>query len=224
VWEVLLLVPAALFATDYFPRYTLPASLPLLAAAAFGIASVGARIRGAGPVLLVGLALWGVVDVFLGERDWKIWRLLPVDRTQFVSGWSAGAASEAAAAFLKARAQEGPIAVVLPHVSGNPSDAVWLLLGDARNVRRFYAGDFLRLPVLRVKGDVWIDAPATNIDPDRPVYFVSPDPVFLGREGWAPAAAVVPPRNPGSRLVARFENPPDERGRIESAVNVYRVR
>jgi hypothetical protein len=222
-WEVLLLVPAALFATDYFPRYALPASLPLLAVAAFGVASLGARIRGAGPVFLAALALWGAVDVFRGERDWKRWRLLPIDRRQFVSGWSAGAASERAAAFLEARSREGRISVVVPQVSGNPSDAVWLLLEDAKSVRLFYAEDFLRLPALRVKGDVWKNAPATEVDPDRPVYFVSPDPVFLGREGWTPAARVVPPRNPGARLVARFENPADERGRVESAVEVFRL-
>ncbi len=223
-WEVVLLVPAALFATDYFPRYALPAALPFLAAGAFGVASFGARMRGAEPVLLVALALWGASDVFRGERDWRSWRLLTVDQAQFVSGWSAGAASERAADFLKARAEEGPIAVVLPHVSGNPSDAVWLLLDGKPNVRLFYAVDFLRLPALRVKGDVWTNAPAATVDPGGPVFFVSPDPVFRGREGWAPATGIVLRSNPGARRVARFENPPDESGRAVSAVNVYRVR
>jgi hypothetical protein len=64
----------------------------------------------------------------------------------------------------------------------------------------------------------------TELPPERPVFFVSQDPVFLGREGWAPASRVVPPLNPAARLAARFENPPDEQGKIESAVALFRLR
>jgi hypothetical protein len=223
-WELILLVPASLFAIDYFPRYALPAALPLLVAAAFGIAWMISWSRPAGVVLLAGLVAWGAVDVVRGERDWKSWRLLPVDRQQFVSGWSAGAASEAAVEFLGATRRTGPITVILPRVSGNPSDAMWLLLEGNPGVRVRYARDFLRRSVLDVTGDIWIGGLPARIDPGRPVFFVSPDPVFLGRAGWAPAPDVVPPLNPGARLVARFENPPDERGRTDSAVNVYGVR
>jgi 4-amino-4-deoxy-L-arabinose transferase-like glycosyltransferase len=223
-WELILLVPAALFAIDYFPRYALPAALPLLVAAAFGIASVISWSRPAGVILLAGLVAWGAVDVFRGERDWKSWPLLPVDRKQFVSGWSAGAASEAAAEFLESQSRRERISVVVPHVSGSPSDAVWLLLQGAHSAHLFYAVDFLHRPGRDVRGDVWLDEPETTLDAVGRVFFVSPDPVFLGRAGWAPAADVVPPLNPGARLVARFENPPDERGRTVSAVNVYRIR
>jgi 4-amino-4-deoxy-L-arabinose transferase-like glycosyltransferase len=223
-WELILLVPAALFAIDYFPRYALPAALPLLVTAAFGIASVISWSRPAGAVLLLGLVAWGAVDVFRGERDWKSWHLLPVDRRQFVSGWSAGAASEAAVEFLGAARRNWPVTVILPLVSGNPSDAMWLLLEGNPGLRLRYARDFLHRSVLDVTGDVWIGGLPARIDPGRPVFFVSPDPVFLGRAGWAPAADVVPPLNPGARLVARFENPPDERGRTDSAVNVYGIR
>ncbi len=182
------------------------------------------RIRGAGPVLLIAVALWGAAAIFRGERDWRSWRLLPVDRAQFVSGWSAGAASEATAEFLESQSRRERISVVVPHVSGNPSDAVWLLLQGTHSAGLFYAVDFLHRPAQDVRGDVWLDRPETALDPGGRVFFVSPDPVFLGREGWAPAAKVVLPLNPTARLVARFENPPDERGRIASAVDVYRVR
>jgi hypothetical protein len=141
-----------------------------------------------------------------------------------VSGWSAGAASESAAAFLQREARERPIAVIVPHVSGNPSDALWLFLENDPAVRLFYAEDFLRLPVLRVKGDVWIDASATTLPDNQPVFFVTQDPAFLGREGWAPAAGVVLPLNPGARLSARFENLPNEEGAVESSVSIYRLR
>lgn len=220
----LLLVPALLFAADYFPRYALPASLPLLAAAAFGFGALWPRARAETAVLFLAVVSWGAVEIARGETDWRRWRLLPVDRRQFVSGWSAGRASEGAAAFLARRARERPISVVVPHVSGNPADAIWLLLEKEEDVRLFYAQDFLRLPASAVRGDVWTGGPPTALDRERPVFFVSQDPVFLGREGWAPAWGVVPPLNPGARLVARFENPPDEQGKVESAVTLFRLR
>lgn len=223
-WGFLLLAPAALFARDYFPRYALPAALPLLAVAAFGLAALWTRAKVETVALVVAIAAWGVVDIWHGERDWHKWRLLREDRTQYVSGWSAGTASERAASFLESRARESPIVAIVPHVSGNPSDAVWLLLGGVKNVRLFYAEDFLRLPALRVRGDVWTGAPAAEMDPDRPVYFVSQDPAFLGREGWTAAREVILPRNPGARPVARFENPPNSEGEVESAVEIYRLR
>jgi hypothetical protein len=71
---------------------------------------------------------------------------------------------------------------------------------------------------------VWTGASATALDPGRPAFLVSQDPAFLGHEGWAPAVRVVGPLNPGARVVARFENPPNEQGRVESAVEVYRLR
>jgi hypothetical protein len=109
-------------------------------------------------------------------------------------------------------------------VSGNPSDAIWLRLDKRVGVRLFYADDFLRLPAERVRGDVWTGEPRETLPEDGEVYFVSADPVFLGRKGWAPAAAVVPAENPSARPVVRFENPAGPRGGVESAVVVYRLR
>jgi 4-amino-4-deoxy-L-arabinose transferase-like glycosyltransferase len=224
-WEVLLLAPAALFAVDYFPRYALPAALPLFAAAAIAVSFAWNRWpRPMGVALAVVLLAWPAVEVARGLQSWQRWRLLPIDRQQFVSGWSAGLASERAVAFLEERAREGPIAVIVPRVSGNPSDAVWLSLDGVKNVRLFYAEDFLAKPALEVRGDVWTDAPTTAVDSDLAAYFVSQDPAFLGREGWAPAVRVVEPLNPVALVVAHFENLPNERGHVESAVAVYRLR
>jgi len=223
-WELLLLLPTVLFAVDYFPRYALPAALPLIAAAGFGFGAAWSRARVEAVALFVAVLMWGAVEIARGERGWRSWHLLPLDRQQFVSGWTAGLASERAASFLEERAREGPIAVIVPHVSGNPSDAVWLLLERNPRVRIFYAEDFLRLPATRVRGDVWISAPAAALPARLPVFFVSQDPAFLGREGWTPASKVLLPLNPGARLVARFENLPDERGRVESAVALYSLR
>lgn len=224
-WELLLLAPAALFAIDYFPRYALPAAPPLLAAAAIAISFAWSRWRRpVGVVLTVAILAWPAAQLARGLPGWQRWRLLPIDRQQFVSSWSAGLASERAAAFLAGRARQRSIEVVVPRVSGNPPDAVWLALDGMKNVRLFYAEDFLTKAALEVRGDVWKDEPAATVDPGRRVFFVSQDPAFLGREGWAPADRVVGPLNPGARVVARFENPPNERGRVESAVAVYRLR
>lgn len=224
-WGGLLLVPAALFAVDYFPRYAVPAALPLLAVAGFEIAFAWTRLKGWTRLAVAALLIaWPLFDIARGFQDWKSWCRLPVDRRQFVSGWSAGFATQRAAAFLADVARSGPITVIVPHVSGNPSDAVWLLLDGNPAVRLLYAEDFLRRPALQVKGDVWTGGPAATLDPHRPAYFVSQDPVFLGPDGWAPAVDVVPRRNPNAREVARFRNPPDERGVVESAVDVFRLR
>jgi hypothetical protein len=224
-WEALLIAPAALFAADYFPRYALPAALPLIAAAGFAVSFAWARRRRTMRVaIVVVIFAWPAADLARGLQSWQRWRLLPIDRQQFVSGWSAGLASEKTASFLEERARERPITVIVPHVSGNPSDAVWLALDGTKNVRLFYAADFLRKPALEVRGDVWTDAAATSVDSDQPAFFVSQDPAFLGREGWAPAGRIVHALNPDARVVARFENPPNEQGRVESAVEVYRLR
>ena len=224
-WELLFVAPAALFAVDYFPRYALPAVPPLLAAAALAISFAWSRWRRpVGVALAVAILAWPAAELARRLPNWQRWRLLPIDRQQFVSGWSAGLASERTAAFLAGRSRQRPITVIVPRVSGNPSDAVWLALDGAKNVRLFYAEDFLTKPALEVRGDVWKDEPRATPDPGRLVYFVSQDPAFLGREGWAPADRVVGPLNPGAGLVARFENPPNEKGRVESAVAVYRLR
>jgi 4-amino-4-deoxy-L-arabinose transferase-like glycosyltransferase len=224
-WELLLLLPPIPFAGDYFPRYAVPAAPAFLAAAAFAVARVWGRAkRWARPALLVAVFAWPAIDAVRSVADWRSGRLLPIDRVQFVSGWSAGLASQRAAGFLSEAADSTPITVIVPHVSGNPSDAVWLLLEGNRNVHLRYARDFLSLPALDVKGDVWIGGPAATLDPDRPAYFVTQDPAFLGRAGWTPASRIILPLNPAARRVARFGNPPDEHGRNRSAVEVYRIR
>jgi 4-amino-4-deoxy-L-arabinose transferase-like glycosyltransferase len=224
-WLFLVLVPVALFAGDYFPRYALPGVPPLLAAAGFGIAFAWRRLPGWRRIALVSALLaWPAVAVARGLRDWREWPYLPIDRSQFVSGWPAGAGSQRAAAFLSSAARSGPIDVVVPVVSGNPSDAVWLLLDRAPNIRLLYAQDFLTQPAMRVRGDVWTDRPRARVRSGVPVYFVAPDPVFTGRAGWVPVESVFPPLNPGARKISRFDNPPTESDEVESGVVLYRLR
>jgi 4-amino-4-deoxy-L-arabinose transferase-like glycosyltransferase len=243
-WELILLAPTVVFATAYFPRYALPAALPLVAAAVFGLGRLWPvaatpgfpRARTlVGGILAITLLGWSIHDVARGERDAKRWPLLAIDRVQFVSGLSAGFASEAAVRFLEAEARKKKITVLTPEFSGNPSDAVWLLLGRHSGVRLSYAVDALRQPLLtpvpgrigmyRLGGDVrgTVAPYETPLGAGEPVFAVSTDPL-LTRSGWRPARSVLGDQNPSLVEAARFGNPPGPDGRVESAVVVFLVR
>lgn len=234
-WEAVVLLPPVAFAIDYFPRYALPAALPLLVGAALAVAFAWTRwSRWFAASFVAVVIAWGLKDILRGVSDWQHWPLLTLDRRQFVSGWSAGYASERMAHFLVELSQKTPIWVILPKVSGNPSDGIWLLLDKRPNIRLFYAEDFLNLPVLvpagrgrvRLQGDIWAGRPVgtVSLNSTSSIFFVCHDPVFLGLAGWTSAVSVVLPRNPGARLLARFGNPPESGGHLQNAVLVFRVR
>ncbi|HEY2798428.1 MAG TPA: hypothetical protein VGK26_11115 [Thermoanaerobaculia bacterium] len=228
LWEALLLAPAAAFAGTYFPRYALPAAIPVCLVAALGAARVWtileSRLAGAAARSLLGVALIAallgpsLLDLTCGERNWRNWRLLPVDRMQFLSGPPAGFASEAAVGALRGIAGERPagIAVLTPGISGNPTDAVWLLLGGDPRVRLSYASDALAVPLLpppdpdgtrRVPGDARDPLRREQTLPARmPVFAVVPDPL-LTRSGWVDAVPFLSRLNPRISEVARFRNP-----------------
>lgn len=234
-WAAIVLLPPVVFAIDYFPRYALPAALPLLVSAALTIAFVWAHWkRWFAALLVTGMIAWSLKATLPGISDWRRWSLLPVDRKQFMSGWSGGYASEGTAHFLVELSRKTRISVILPKVSGNPSDALWLLLDKKPNIRLYYAEDFPNLPVLvpagggqvRLQGDIWAGRPVETVtlNPVSTALFVCTDPVFLGYAGWAPAVVVVPSRNPGARLLARFQNPPETKRGFQNAVSVFELR
>jgi len=245
LWGALLFVPAAAFAANYFPRYALPAAVPVCVLAGIGAARLwdllAPRLRTAparaalAAVFLLILAP-SVVDLVRGERDWRDWRLLPIDRLQFLSGPPAGFASEAAAGALRriaAEPAERPegIAVLTPGVSGNPTDAVWVLLGRDPRIRLSYAPDALARPLLpdagadgtrRLPGDVRDRlARPEAIPAATPVYAVVPDPLFT-RSGWVDAVPFLSRLNPRLSEVARFRNP-EEPGSPVNAVVVLEL-
>jgi hypothetical protein len=243
VWEAILLAPVVLYAVSFFPRYALPAAFPAIVVAALGAARVWSglekassrrpALRAIGLALCAGLLGWGVRDILAGQRDWRRWRLRPADREQFIHGWSAGFASEAAIRYLAQRALEGPLTVLLPEFAGNPSDAVWLLLSRQRGVRLAYAIDALRRPLLtavagqpetyELSGDIREGRSTSTLRADGPIYVVSTDPL-LTRSGWLPASQVLMAHNPALSEAARFDNPPGLDGRVESSIVVFRVR
>jgi 4-amino-4-deoxy-L-arabinose transferase-like glycosyltransferase len=244
-WEALLIAPTVFFAGDYFPRYALPAALPIVVAAGYGAAALLSRIRAArlpSPtpgILAAGfvgaLFLWPLLVLARGERDWRRWPFLAIDRDQFVTGPQAGFATEQAIRFLESKAAKRPITVLTPEFSGNPTDAVWLYLADRPGVRLSYAVDALRTPlleadprdpnVIRLAGDLRARVPPENVvlPNGESVYAVSTDPL-LTRGGWARAESVLAPLNPGLREVARFENPRSAGSGVANAVVVLRAR
>jgi hypothetical protein len=244
-WEALLIAPAALFAVGYFPRFALPAALPIVVAAGYGAAEAVSRVRAArlpAPArsilaagLIGALLAWPVAAIARGERDWLRWPLLAIDRGQFVTGPQAGFATEETIRFLEAEAAKGPVTVLTPEFSGNPTDALWLYLADRRGIRLSYAVDALRTPLLdadprepnvvRLAGDLRARVPPRSVvlPGGEPVYAVSTDPL-LTRAGWAKAESVLAPSNPGLNEIARFENPRDADEPEANAVVLYRVR
>jgi hypothetical protein len=243
-WEALLLAPATAFAPNYFPRYALPAAVPVCLLAALGAARLwtllARRLAGAAARTALGIALIAtllspsLLDLVRGERDWRNWRLLPIDRLQFVSGPPAGFASEAAADALRRIAAElpAPIAVLTPGISGNPTDAVWLLLGREPGIRLSYASDALARPMLpdpdpdgtlRLPGDTRDPRPrGETIPPATPVFAVVPDPL-LTRSGWVDAVPFLARLNPGMSEAARFRNPA-EPGTPVTGIVVLKLR
>lgn len=244
IWEAILLAPAALFAANYFPRFALSGAFPLLLLAGFGLAGVWMRVRAwtrrlvlrtMAAVALAAVAIGpSLRDVWKGEHDWRLWTLLEIDRTQFITGSSGGFAAERATGFLLEAAKERPILVLTSEISGNPTDSVWLLLEPNERIRLSYAVDCLRQPILppvagrpgvfRLTGDLRANAAPgeMRLAPGDPAYFVVTDPL-LTRAGWKSALAVLSPLNPGLVEAARFDNPPSSNGRVASSVVVMRL-
>lgn len=241
LWEAILLGPTVVFAANYFPRYALPAAVPVCLASAFGAAGLwerlSARIRlpASRTALAAGLAAAvlgpSILQLVRGERDWRDWRLLPIDREQFLSGTAAGFASEAAADFLREEAHRGPLAVVTPEISGNPTDTIWLLLDGDSRVTLSYAPDALSRPLLpSVESDGARRLTGDSRDPRRTppvvhaeaIFAVVPDPL-LTRSGWVDAVPFLTRLNPGAVEAARFRNPAGAGGRA-NAVVVLRLR
>ncbi len=124
------------------------------------------------------------------------------------------------------------MAVLTPGISGNPTDAVWLLLGREPGIRLSYASDALARPLLpdpdsggtlRLPGDTRAPSPREEtVLAGVPVFAVVPDPL-LTRSGWVDAVPFLARLNPGMSEAARFRNPA-EPGTPVNAIVVLRLR
>ncbi len=243
-WLILILGPLLLFGRFLFSRYGVLAAIPLLAASgtllggineAAALRSLSLRRKGA---VVAGffslLLLWPIRDIGLAARDWREQPLVPRDRWQFVSGWPAGAATEAAVKYLRRLSREREIVLLIPRNEGNPMDTLWLYFSGARRVRAYSVGDIFREPLLRkavgpgnrflVDGDPWrrLPARAVSLPEDLPIYHVSPEPIYT-LQGAGAADVLLRERNPQIQEVARFGNPLVGQASSDGVV-LYRLR
>jgi hypothetical protein len=233
-WVALLLGPAVPFASTFLPRYVLPAAIPFVIGAGFGVAKLIRKLGRVGGGLVVAAVLaWPVRDVLGQLVDWKSQTLAAIDRSQFVSGWPAGFSTEEAVRYLERLEMTQRILVLTSPDSGNPTDAVWLLLegrpgielASARSLDQpIFETSALTPGVLRVFGDLRRGSPPRDIpvDPSTPILYVSPE-ILLTRSGAETPEAHWRRFHPSFRRVARFSNPPYPDGRLGDAVGVYRI-
>ncbi|MEO8191549.1 MAG: glycosyltransferase family 39 protein [Acidobacteriota bacterium] len=244
LWTGIVVAPLLLFASLLYPRYTFTAAAPLWVACGFLLADLVGRL-GKRPIesrahTLLGasaflvLFAWPVRDLALQCFRWRDQTLVPEDRWQYVTGWPAGSATEQAIGWLRSRAEEEPLVLVTPDVSGNPGDTTRILLGRERAITLFSSSDAVTGRVLTpasdrpgkflLSGDLrkMIPPVAVELPAREPVYFLAPDP-FLTREGWCPASEFFGAANPGISAVARFENPAGTSGHREAIV-IFRLR
>jgi hypothetical protein len=234
VWTAALLLPLVLFGTFVFSRYGVLAAIPLLAAIALFLDRLELRIAPAA-VIALALVAWPVHDLALQNWHWSRQSLVSVDRWQFITGWPAGAATQAAAEFLRNEAQKARLALIVPRNEGNPMDTLWLEFSRSPSVQTFGAGDVLREPLIRegdrpgtvlAEDDPWRRSQPRRIAlvPGIAVYHVSPEPIYTPA-GPVRSAELLSRLNPSLAEVARYWNPPvAATGRPTDGVVVYRVR
>jgi hypothetical protein len=231
-WVVLFLLPGAMVAAVFFPRYVLPLIVPLLVASALAVGAIAVRSPPAAAGVLLALLVWPARDLSLQAADWKRQTLVPIDRWQFVSGWPAGAATERALERLGAEARRGPVAVITSPRSGNPTDTFWLY-GPAKGLSLYAAGSFDEelLPAgpergtYRLRGDLRLRQESRAIRlPDATRVFLVTTEELLTADGPRAAADLLRPRNPGVRLFARYENPGGTAKDPAAAIVIFRLR
>ncbi len=245
-WEAVALLPAVLFAGAYFPRYVLPAAAPLLVIVAVCFsemsrdvseklpAPLGSAVAGA---LAVAILVVPAIRSATFVRDGLGAPWMAVDRWQLVCGWPAGSATERAAGYMARQGAAEPVLVLTPEISGNPTDAIWLLLSNRPGIDLAFARDALALPLRVPASDGaadWLvrrdllrggEPRRIPLADRRPVLFVSPDPVLTRSGDWQPAGEFFRRLNPGLTEAARFENPGGCRVTpARDAVVVLRVR
>jgi hypothetical protein len=234
VWIAALLLPLILFGSFLFSRYGVLAAVPLLAAIALFLDRISPRIAPAA-VIALALVAWPVHGLALQNWRWTRQSLVAVDRWQFITGWPAGAATQAAVEFLRREAQKARLALVVPRNEGNPMDTLWLDFSRDPSVQAFGVGDVLREPLIRdgdrpgtvlAEDDPWRRNRPRSIAlvPGMAVYHVSPEPIYTPG-GAVRSAELLSRFNPSLAEVARYWNPRDAAtGRPTDGVVVYRVR
>jgi hypothetical protein len=232
-WIAAIVLPLAFFGQFLFSRYGVMTAIPLLASIGLFLDRIELRGRTAA-ILTIALLLWPVRDLVRQARDWRTQPLVPLDRSQYVTGWPAGAAIEKAIGLLDRQAKKEPLWLLIPRNEGNPMDVLWLHFARSPDVRAFSVGDIFTESLLRPgisPGTVLMDSDPRRREPARsvarpagiPIFHVSPEPIYTP-EGPVQSGQLLSQRN---RLdeVGRFWNPStDETGPPTDGIVVYRVR
>lgn len=124
-WAAVMLAPTIAFGVVTYPRYVLAATIPLLLGLAIAIGAIANPATKIG--ILVLLLVWPVRDLALQLTTWDRQALLPIDRRQYVSGWSGGFAMGQAIQWIEARlASDARATFITGEGWGIPDDVIWV--------------------------------------------------------------------------------------------------
>jgi hypothetical protein len=224
VWVGILLVPLIVMGSVVYSRYSLSAVVPMLIGLAYMIADIGAvaamKWGGAVGAIAGGLTLvaalgQGVRDTSVQVADWSHQRMVAQDYYQYINGWTAGFATDAALKYVRQMAAGRPVVVITDDRWGLPADGFWVYLQGQPNVRLYYRDQLSQQPILQagehagryiVRQDKWLYTPAVQADiaSDALVLFVCNDPVHGAKD--AGAVDFYKQRNEIAEVVS-FSNP-----------------
>jgi hypothetical protein len=223
-WTFALLGTLMLVGGEIWSRYLVLGILPLLLTVAWLAADLMERwrehlstnaFRISAVIATAAMLAWPACVVTWSAFDWRAPVLTSSDVGQYITRQCAGPASEQAVAWVKARAMEGPMAVITGCGNGLPNDLVWLELQGLPNVHVYWDAE---LPPLQRPGkdpdvfllgtDRWIGKTRSpvRIPPECPIYILAPrlyDPI-----SQASMEMIYPnqlPRN--AKIVKIFQNP-----------------
>jgi hypothetical protein len=241
-WSALFLMPLAIGGSIIYSRYALVGSLPLLIAAAWVVCDL-AVLLGCLPIRqpiagwalatlgVLALLAWPLFDLSR-QWNWRTTHLTTADQRQYLTDWSAGFATQDAIAYLQAGAAKTPTVVVTTENMGDPGDALWVYLRDNPNILLVTARGIDQHPVLdpTPTGGCWLDLEKWRGDPltdlhlptGVPILLVARDPLLRPDHHFVRLMDLMPPYNPGARLLHAFLEPPERAsGQVTNAVCIY---
>jgi hypothetical protein len=98
-------------------------------------------------VLVAAVLIWPTWSVAWSAADWRAPTMAERDMRQYVSDFSAGTSSEAALAWVRSRAAEGPVTVITGYWIGLPNDLLWLEASHDPRITMYWY-DSLKAPGL----------------------------------------------------------------------------
>ncbi len=243
-WFVLTSGPLAVFGRILFSRYAVPATIPLLLAAAAIVDDVlqrASKIRRlalhvSALVGLLAMVAWPVTDTLRQIVDWKDQRFIPRDRWQYVHGWPAGPAVRQAVKFVEEAAETGPLTVVNMVGDAFPNLAVAVFFHDDPRVSIYHTEwvglisslrDSWPQRKLNLRRDYRRSTPTKQVSFPKggTILCISPDPAYW-LEQSSRTVDLVNPYREYLEETARFENPPypGAAGQVSPAIVIYRLK